>query len=87
MGHSRTGSNHEYILGFEEKTKVCLLGMGRTTIKKENLMTALYLATNRVNFTPSGHLQIVREQANGFYEEIEVQTSPGIPVDGGPPPL
>ena len=50
-------------------------------------MTRLFLATNRVNFTPSGHLQIVREQANGFYEEIEVQTSPEIPVNGGTPPL
>jgi len=50
-------------------------------------MTRLFLATNRVNFTPSGHLQIVRERADGGYEEIEVQTSPEIPVNGGTPPL
>ncbi len=28
------------------------------------------------------YLQIVREQANGFYEEIEVQADSGIPFNG-----
>ena len=50
-------------------------------------MTRLLLATNRVNFTSSGHLQIVREHnANSqgivFFEEIEVQADPGVPFNG-----
>ena len=45
-------------------------------------MTRLFLATNRVNFTDSGHLQIVRERLDGGFEEIEVQADAGIPFNG-----
>lgn len=50
-------------------------------------MPTLYLATNRVSLTSSGHLQIVRErdpdaQGNVTFEEIEVQVNAGVPTFG-----